>query len=56
LMVAKALHVQPVSQGRIVGPPTQPSPQGRAVGPPTARESYTGRDKFPSQHPWFGYK
>ena len=43
LMAAKAMHVQPVSQAR-------------ALGPPTAAESYTGRDKFPSQHPWFGFK
>ena len=26
------------------------------VGPPTAAQSFTGREKFPSQHPWFGYK
>mmetsp|Transcript_62145 Transcript_62145/g.110764 ORF Transcript_62145/g.110764 Transcript_62145/m.110764 type:complete len:189 (-) Transcript_62145:1243-1809(-) len=23
---------------------------------PTSVQNYTGRDKFPSQHPWFGYK
>ena len=43
LMAAKARTVQPsVSAAPSVGP----------QGP----ESYTGRDKFPSQHPWFGDK
>ena len=32
--------------------------KARHVGPvgPTAAQSFTGREKFPSQHPWFGYK
>jgi hypothetical protein len=26
------------------------------AGPPTLAQQFTGKDKFPSQHPWFGYK
>jgi len=40
----KARHVPTVS-----GPPAQPPG-------PEPGETYTGRTKFPSQHPWFGYK
>ena len=46
LMGTKARHVQPI------GPSGPPRPQAG----PSAGDSYTGRDKFPSQHPWFGYK
>ena len=50
LMATKATHVPSIGPS---GPP-------RAVkGPPaapTASGSFTGREKFPSQHPWFGYK
>ena len=50
LMAAKAAHVQSIG----------PSGPTRAVqGPPaapTAGASFTGREKFPSQHQWFGYK
>ena len=34
-------------KARVVQPVVTPGPQ---------RETYTGRTKFPSQHPWFGYK
>ncbi len=30
--------------------------RGPAAMPPTDQSGYTGREKFPSQHPWFGYK
>lgn len=40
LMAAKARTVQP----------------SVSAAPSVGQESYTGRDKFPSQHPWFGYK
>jgi hypothetical protein len=46
---AKARHVQ--GPARAAAPPMQPHGHSRA--PP---ETYTGRSKFPSQHPWHGYK
>ena len=33
----------------VAGPSRDPGPGGGGA-------SYTGRDKFPSQHPWHGYK
>ena len=38
---------------RVAGPIGPPGPE-RDAGPGHA--TYTGKDKFPSQHPWFGYK
>mmetsp|Transcript_5556 Transcript_5556/g.16632 ORF Transcript_5556/g.16632 Transcript_5556/m.16632 type:complete len:91 (-) Transcript_5556:138-410(-) len=40
------------SEARTVQPNVSAAPSVGPDGP----ESYTGRDKFPSQHPWFGYK
>ena len=45
LLHAKARHVA-------VSAPTAPLTQAAAAGSST----YTGRDKFPSQHPWYGMK
>ena len=44
----KARHVP-----RVAGPIGPPGPE-RDAGP--GHSTYTGKDKFPSQHPWFGYK
>ena len=49
----KARHV-PSLVPRLAGPiGPAPGPE-RDAGPGHA--TYTGKDKFPSQHPWFGYK
>ena len=50
LMAAKAMHVPRVVQGPAM--PSGPHAGSDSVGSHT----YTGRDKFPSQHPWHGYK
>jgi hypothetical protein len=44
----KARHVP-----RVAGPIGPLGPE-RGAGP--GHSTYTGKDKFPSQHPWFGYK
>ena len=47
----KARHVPTVAGPTRTLGPTAAGPE-RDTGP----DAYTGRDKFPSQHPWFGYK
>ena len=53
---AKARVVPAPSKEGIDGPIVGPTAGPTRVAQGSSAHSYTGREKFPSQHPWFGYK